>query len=304
MNVLCKAGGVLLLSGLSLAQAGTAGVMQPGVDVEVPCEITGWDFAMQGINIQANYTNRQIFSAFSTPSGAGLYKLPIEKNWGFKVEGSHHFGMGNDITVNWYHFSKDSDFDISRFIQNVPSILHIELKPKWDAVNAEFGQLVELGQRKTIHVHAGLQFTRISTDYYQTISGSRVTDRLNMKFNGVGPRLGFDYAYHWDNGFEIYAKGATAVLAGDSQFETATTGAINLATGLSKGYKRALVPELEGKLGIQYQYVRAQGDFNFEAGYLWQNYFGVQSAVVGTAGNSVGLSLTGPYLGIKYMGYV
>lgn len=304
MNLLCKAASVCLLSGLSLAHAGTAGVKHPAVEVEVPCEISGWDFAMQAISFQANYSNRQIFSAFTTSSATRLNKFPIETNWGFKVEGSHHFGMGNDITVNWYHYSKESEFDISQSIQDGPATLNMTLKPKWDAVNAEFGQLVELGPRKTIHFHAGAQFARISTDYYQTIHSSMVTDRLHMKFNGVGPRLGLDYAYHWGNGFEIYAKGATAVLAGDSQFNTATTGAINLATGVTKGSKKALVPEVEGKLGVQYQYVRAQGNLNFEAGYLWQNYFGVQSAVVGTAGNSMGLSLAGPYLGIKYMGYV
>lgn len=304
MNYLLRISALALLFSMGAAHSGTPGVICSALDVLVPCEITGWDFAAQALNLRAEYSNSQIFSSFTFPTVAELYDLPLESNWGFKVEGSHHFGMGNDITVSWYHYSKESNFKVNRTIQGIPVVLDIELEPKWDAVNAEFGQLVELGRRENIRFHAGAQFARISTDYYQTVTGFLITDRLQMKFNGFGPRLGADYEYGWQNGFKLYANGAAAILAGDSQFNTATTGIINLPAATARGIKTALVPEIEGKLGTRLKYVIAQGDLFFDAGYLWQNYFGVQTAIVAGTGNGMDFSLHGPYLGVKYMGYV
>ena len=117
----------------------------------------------------------------------------------------------------------------------------------------------------------------------------------DITYNGFGPRFGADMRYGLGNGFGIYGKAATAILAGTS---TNSIYVYNSAT--------AIVPEVEGKLGIDYTAALAMGDLTLDLGWMWVNYFSVAQATPATLANSTqrDFGLQGLYFGMKWLGNV
>ncbi|WP_025384684.1 Lpg1974 family pore-forming outer membrane protein [Legionella oakridgensis] len=295
----------VLAFGSSAVFAGAMGpVCTPG-SVTIPCDRSGWDFGIQALYLQPTYKGNVYLTNFVNAAGVtNWHDLDPDWGWGFKLEGAYHFNSGNDINVNWYHYSKTTNHTVLIGDADVPVSLSTQLKPKWDAVNLEFGQHVDFGEFKNIRFHGGVQYARISNDYYDNITGTTPTERIRTKYNGFGPRVGMDLSYDWSNGFAVYANTAGALLIGDSTFNTTTLGVIDPA-GISNGSNTIIVPELEAKLGAKYTCALAQGALTLDVGYLWQNYFDAQSFLTATrVGDDTDFGLQGPYIGIKYMGYV
>lgn len=299
---------VLALSS-GLAYAGEMGpVCVPG-DVTMPCDQSGWVFGAQALYLKPAYTLDVDYATGFTDSANIRHwnGFSPDWGWGFKIEAAYLFSTGNDINVNWYHYSKITNHTIQVGTSASYVNLSTELEPKWDAVNAEFGQRVNFGPLKNLRVFAGGEFTRISNVYYLTYlndSNTTLVDSIHMKFNGFGPRAGADFAYRVIGGLDLTANAAGSVIVGNSSFSTNTF--VHLDTeGGSTGSQTRIVPELEGKLGLQYTYGFAQGDLVVNAGYMWQNYFNVQEYLT-VHGNGGGGSfgIQGPYVGVKYLGYV
>lgn len=298
----------VLALGSSAVFAGTMGpVCTPG-SVTVPCERTAWDFGVQALYLQPV---SQSFAGFeSTANGSRFNEFDHDWDWGFKLEGSYHFNTGNDLTINWYHLENSTTHTQNIFFANPTAatdgfnvLTRVRLEPDWDAVNAEFGQHVDFGEQKNIRFHGGLQYARIKQSFRAGLTPFAVPGisaaNASSKFNGVGPRLGMDMSYDLGNGFAVYGNGATSILVGDSKFN-ANTNLFGLATGFSRGSKTAIVPELEAKLGANYTFALAQGDFSVDGGYMWVNYFNAQN--VGFLQSD--FALQGPYFGVKWVGNV
>lgn len=307
---------LMILSGSS-AFAGTMGpVCTPG-NVTVPCEAIGWDIAVDALYFQPSYTDGLGFlgSTATNLPPPGLESLASirynyydpDYNWGFRIEGSYHFSTGNDLNVNWSHFDNDdvfnflSDLDISNGIQN--DNIRLRRDVKWDAVNVELGQHVDFSAHKKIRFHGGLQYARIKTSdstFAIAVLGGSATSFRQNKFDGVGPRVGTDMLYQWDNGFGVFAKGAAAVLVGDSDAYATTSFTTNPFTPTATGSKHnSVVPELEADIGAQYGFALGQGDLNLHAGWRWINYFNVQT----NAASDANFSLQGPYVGLKWLAF-
>lgn len=298
----------VLALGSSAVFAGTMGpVCTPG-SVTVPCERTAWDFGAQALYLQPI---SQSFAGFeSTTAGTRFNEFDHDWDWGFKIEGSYHFSTGNDLTINWYHLENSTTHTQNIFFADPTAVTdgfnvltRVRLEPDWDAVNAEFGQHVDFGEQKNIRFHGGLQYARIKQSFRAgfapfAVPGVAVAN-VNSKFNGVGPRLGMDMSYDLGNGFAMYGNGATSILVGDSKFN-ANTNLFGLAAGFSRGSKTTIVPELEAKLGANYTFALAQGDFSVDGGYMWVNYFNAQN--VGFLQSD--FALQGPYFGVKWVGNV
>ncbi len=304
----------VLALGSSAVFAGTMGpVCTPG-SVTVPCEATAWDFGAQALYLQPVYDANLGYAGTTTDSVTGQTRyLDRDPNWawGFKVEGSYHFSTGNDVNVNWYHVSKSNDRDFVGDYSTTPANFDLDFKPQWDAVNFEFGQHVDFGEFKKIRFHGGVQFARVKTSHELSVvnpTTTAVIETLNQThtMNGFGPRTGMDMAYHWGNGFAMYANAATAILVGTSKFSR------NLSTDttpLRSGSKTAIVPELEAKLGLKYDYALASGDLTFDVGYMWVNYFNAQHGfnLVDSDNTTIresNFALDGLYFGLKWIGNV
>lgn len=317
----------VLALGSSAVFAGTMGpVCTPG-SVTVPCEKSAWDFGAKALYLKSmldadlGYAGADLFVGVGTPFPITLDVRDNDWNadwgWGFMLEGSYHFSTGNDLNLNWYHFSKTTTQNRNLFGVFTPAgdIVfpgRFSLEPKWDAVNLEFGQHVDFGEFKNIRFHGGVQYARIEHDGSAIVGTNLVDDltiglRSNMRFNGFGPRIGADMSYDWGNGFGIYANGATALLAGTSKYDLNAAVAFDgdlLVAARRTGSKDAMVPEIEGKLGATYTYAMAQGDLTLDVGWMWANYFNAQHARILLGSQESDFSVTGLNFGAKWVGNV
>jgi len=305
----------VLAFGSSAVFAGTMGPVCTAGNVTVPCERNAWAFGVQALYLKPTYdSNIGSYSLTSSPSTVSIQQNDPDWNWGFKLEGAYHFSTGNDLDLNWYHLGGKSETTRSTSTVTVPGTSTqitnasdaFTLKPRWDAVNLEFGQHVDFGEFKNIRFHGGVQYARIKTEMAHVgIAGTAATAyRLSnsMTFNGFGPRIGADMSYDLGNGLAVYANGATAILAGTSKGSTVVPTLASLALPTTyNGSRTAIVPEVEAKLGLTYTYAMAQGDLSLDVGYMWVNYFKAQQSLA-TSDSDFGLH--GPFAGLKWVGTV
>lgn len=317
-----KTAAAVLALASGIAFAGTMGPVCAPIPVTVPCESCGWDFGVQALYLQHRghehdgyFLADSSYSTFGTSYGnRNFYHDPLDNDWdwGFKLEASYHFSTGNDINVNWYHYDESDDHDLSNWYFNsfasseyVAGNYRHRLNPQWDAVNFEFGQMVNFGEHKVIRFHGGLQYARLERDRRWDITSitdsrffglARAEDR-NEEFNGIGPRVGLDMAYHFGNGFAIYANGASALLVGENKFRNNNF----LFNFYGNTTRDEVVPELEAKVGAKYGYATGSGEFTLDAGWMVVNYF----HPLRTWNNiQTDFSLNGPYFGAKWVGTV
>ena len=328
LNLKKTAVAVLALSS-SAVFAGTMGPVCSAVNVTVPCESTAWDVGARALYLQPVY------------SGGGYSYAAVNNNnryldynntwgWGFMVEGSYHFETGSDANLNWYHFSRSANksYTVNNAggLGNLVSVTNtttgnISTDPKWDAVNLEFGQHVDFGEKKDIRFHGGVQYARIAntTTLSATLTGAinsiagnaagtySVSYQRKPTYNGFGPRVGADMGYAWGNGLGVYANGAMALLAGSSKVAISATD--NQGNSLTQSAsKSTIAPELEAKLGLSYDYAVAQGDLTLDLGWMWVNYWNVTQTVAGIGPLSVAqegdFGVQGLYFGLKWLGNV
>jgi hypothetical protein len=314
---------VLALSS-SAVFAGTMGpVCTPGA-VTVPCERTAWDLGIKALYLQNVRSADVGYYGYNTVTTNTTYLQNDPKwGWGFLLEGSYHFSTGNDISVNWTHYDRNQSVFSDRIYFNGSALgagRVLKTESKWDAVNFEFGQMVNFGEFKKIRFHGGAQYARINNNSYFSPAiippNNYNTGRLDSEFSGFGPRTGLDMSYDLGNGFSVFGNSAAAILVGDSKFngvfsEIVPINPANNIVWSSRGSKRALVPELEAKLGAKYSMDMASGQFTLDGGYMWVNYFNanhVPSEVIFNPATTRMLETDqgyhGPFIGVKYVGNV
>lgn len=304
--------------------AGTMGpVCSPGT-MTVPCSQTAWSVEAKALYLQTNFN--QTFSYY--PRGDnGIYNgLGGQWGWGFQLEASYLFNTGNDVTLNWYHLDgANGNLKFNPFGEFDPLNVRLALKTQWDAVNGELGQFTTLTRDVNYRFHGGFQFARLKNtmdaqlafilpaDFLGLVDADSMPTPKNLNyltsFNGFGPRTGINMDYILGNGFSMYAKAATALLVGS--IKSQVRGLAEPLTSVHSSYS-AIVPELEGGVGLNYSYSTKRGDFLFDLGYLWVNYFNPlrnQNIIENIANNqtvtsenrSTDLSISGLYFGLKYV---
>lgn len=313
----------VLAFGSSAVFAGTMGPVCTAVNVTVPCETTGWGVGIYALYLQPTYSgigNFAVEEAITDGAFSDFGTADPRWSWGFKLEGVYLFSTGNDLNLNWTHLGRRSNsqtfgyaLTVGDFDLLVSQLLAV--RPRWDAVNLEFGQHVDFGEFKDIRFHAGVQYARISTmtalnivpvdPLVVGVGGVEVNG--SARYNGFGPRLGMDMSYNLGNGLAVYGNGAAAILAGEHKISQSIvtydeTGVF--AAGASRATDHTtLVPELEAKLGLTYGYVMPAGEVTVDLGYMWVNYFNAQqfASVTGSRHYS-DFGVHGPYLGLRWVG--
>lgn len=274
--------------------AGTMGEVCVPFNVTVPCEQNAWDVGITALYLKpiesANF-------GYRVAVREGDYTRYVDwghdYNWGFRLEGSYHFNTGNDINLNWNHINAKTDSKFAILSQTFHHVLSS------DSVNGELGQLVDFSRATQARFFGGLQYLRLFGSIDNYLTGSFL-NHSDSHFNGVGPRVGADLFYGVYDGIRVYAKSATAIVYGKSEFYDGINFII--------GSKDALVPELEAKLGADWTYAMAQGVVTVDAGFMWVNYFNAIHNTIGRfsgiGGFETDLSYAGPYFGLKYVGNV
>lgn len=285
---------LMVFFGSSSLFAGDMGYRCSPDNVSVPCESSAIDVGIQAIYVRTTYDgNFGYFGQVLTNNVLVGQEINLDWEFGFRLEGSYHFNTGNDVNVNWTHFGQTT-----KFTNVLGSGFNIDWEPTLNAINIELGQHVDYGEMKNIRFHGGFQYANIETDISSTVGNFR--PKTTLKYNGFGPRAGADMSYDLGYDFSVYCNAAAAVLVGDSEY-TSTVSNIGVFVPLSiQGSKTAIVPELEAKAGIKYNYALYQGDFVFDAGWMWANYFSAQH--LGTGNNQTNFGFQGPFASIKFIG--
>lgn len=228
-------------------------------NVTVPCERSAWDLGVDALYLR---------SEDNQASGVAAAPTRAKYGWGFRLEGSYHFGTGNDATVNWSHFNKKSDVN------------NTFTRSKFDVVNFEMGQAVDFGEMVDMRFQAGVQWLKVEDQSYTAAGALQATD---MKFSGFGPRMGAMAKYDFGNGFGVYASGNAALLVGKKEMRTGAN---------TNGHGTALSNDMG--LGVAYTHAMAQGDLTARLGW------NVSRVDFTTGGNSQAWS--GMNLGLKWVG--
>lgn len=327
----------LLMLSNSLAFAGAMGPSCTPGTVSIPCNQTAWSFGGQALYLKPSFGGDGLgYSVFSY--GADIFGNVVGANvptntivnstpdwsWGFQIEGAYHFGMGNDVDINWYHLSSNTSRRLPEgylFSGNAPALYAglIEVSPAWDAVNVEFGQLINFDETKIMRIHAGLDFSRVKTTFtnypqYLPSSGPLFITTDNISYEGVGPRIGDDFTYKLGRGFGVYAKGAASLLIGTAKQNVSGYPNLAFPNSFSTGNyvqtnHSVVIVELEAKAGLKYDYPTAYGLWGVDVGYMWVNYFNalVSQTGSGLAGSAVSVNnaanfnLNGLYFGLKWV---
>jgi hypothetical protein len=313
-----KTAAAVLFLGSSAAFAGSMGPVCSAVNVTVPCESSAWGFGAEALYLEPASSSGSY--NYVAQNGQGQYlNYPSKWAWGFKLEGSYHYGTGNDTNLNWYHVNKSATKSFAGAYTypwgTTPAgtVGSASTDPKWDAVNLEFGQRVDFAENKNIRFHGGVEYARVANSTTLSLMNGTTfsaSGTRNPTFNGFGPRLGADMNYDWGNGLGVYVNGAGSILVGTSKFSRSyayfNTPVAASGAGSTSASHTIIVPELETKLGVKYDYAMAQGDLTLDLGWMWVNYFNAQQSLMSTGFDVVNhdFGLQGLYFGLKWLGNV
>lgn len=331
--------------GLALSNLATAGAMGPVCtpgSVTVPCEARLWELGAEALYLRPVYGAAKGYQRIYTPatykplasltplSVSPLKDVKTDWNWGFRLIGSYHFGTGDDVTVTWMHFSstgKQANIlaPTPIPIRSVAIPAKMEDNNRLDQVNIVMGQHVDVSPRDKMRLYGGMQYANIQsmTQTYLNSNFLSVTPQLssllltlapisifnNTDYKGFGPTLGIDYSYALFNGLSLTANGAGSLLYGTSRYHEGfvVTQLHGIAQLQPYARKKAIVPSLEAKLGLNYAYNFGQTTVNIDAGYQAVNYFNALSTQVFQVPtnpqiSSANYGLFGPYFGMKLVG--
>lgn len=276
-------------STVSSVVAGTMGSVCNVMNATTSCEGTSWDFGARALYLTPAYsTSDYHYAAIDNVTGK-FEDFNQNWGWGFFLEGSYHYDTGRDANLNWYHFNKSmkkifrGDFDFFGGREAEFGISFID--PKWDAVNVEFAQSINFGEHKQVRFHGGLQYARIII--IERLTGTNPTGfrdglgyqfKTKSTFSGIGARAGADMGYDLGYHVGIYSNFAAAILAGYNKLGDLFIDNTGIPFRID-AYKKVMAPELEGKLGIKYDYGMAMGDLTFDLAWMWINYFNVTQSM-------------------------
>lgn len=303
--------------GASVAFSGGMGECKTG-DVTVPCEVTAWDFGADVLYLKPLLAGPIAFIGSYIQDAQPAFNEDADPNagWGFKIEGSYHYGTGSDITANWYHAlnnttTKTYSHTGFSYLQPDSFAERYSIKPSWDAVNLEFGQDVEYGLLKKSRFHAGFQYARVKVqtnvqalaNQLNQINNDNIT--TNSTLNGFGIRAGANFTYEVFSNITVNADLAAAALVARSSVDGAAVASGDMTVPSStKAAHNVVVPVLEAKVSGEYKLQVFNGELDLEVGWMIENYFNaiLYESLGQLASTSSDFGLHGLFFGGKWTG--
>ena len=287
-----------------------------------------------GYSSFSNVGNRVIVrpQSGSNPGSNQIYTLAPIRGWGYQIQGSYFFKSGHHLDVNWYHYSRNTYGTLpsnSIFEGSQASLFpgKLEVNPRWDLLTVESGALLELNEKASIYLHAGIAYTRLSAQFI-----SRPTLLFNgietifvirdiSNYYGIGPHFGVDFNHHLPFGLEAYASAGGSMLTGNAgqivqgyneYLERLSTKIPYGSGNFAQHNSAVVVPEFDATLGLKYQYQFAEGILEWDIDYFWVSYLNaiVNQLGLGISGASISTSratdfgVNGLGFGLKWTGYV
>ncbi|WP_419421309.1 Lpg1974 family pore-forming outer membrane protein (plasmid) [Legionella sp. D16C41] len=306
--------GIALAIASKLLYAGTMGsvdflpVCVPGTSI-IPCATNAWEISAAALYLQPNYDSKIIYLGNINTEllAERITKDSSNWDWGFQLAAAYHFGTGNDLNINWYHFDQamTNTTNLDALPLNLSAPVTYTFKPEWDEVNLALGQIIDYGVNKSFRFYGGLQYTRLASEVDLSLPPLVIKNIIRnisangeLKFHGVGPQLGIDFYSDLLNGFGLYANAAITILFGNGRFQQ-TSFVNNTPLNYKSGSKELVVPEFEGKAGVQFNYIMRQSYLSLQAGYMLVDFFSGTKTL--SQGFGSVFSLNGAYFGAKWV---
>lgn len=275
-------------------------------------------------------TGDEFMTHSTTDYGQKFKFIQPQYRGGFRLAASYAFAnSSNDIQLAWTYF--DNNFKKNIIVQNNSAFTspignyaivglrgnvgnegdYTVLQPlagaestkiKYDAVDLDWGQYINIGCRSKFRLFGGLRYAYLSSSMVldaETIGqkfnienallediDAVTTETVASKFTGIGPRFGMDVAYPLFCGFGLVGNFAGALLAGKS---TPHSGAHYIVTLTSQEIGRPsgdgvgvinygttsltrVIPALDTKLGLTYAGKFSSLVVGLELGYKFIYY--------------------------------
>lgn len=271
-------------------------------------ETSAWDFGAEGLYVRPIYSGNEYSYNYLgyalTGDRANFVKKDQDWSGAFKLESAYHFNTDSDLSLNWTHYNHQTKTPGNTYESlssaHTLAFEYQKIDLRWDAVNFEFGHRLNVSALKDARFHVGLQYANIKRYEFSPllVDGAPTTNDITNKFNGIGPRIGIDLAYGLSKNFAVYGKFASALLVGKSEVNDLS------GAGIIPSYHGStlkVVPEVEGKLGVNYTHNTSQGNLIFDVGYTIVNYFNVFESPQNIQPSS-NIAFQGPSVGVKWVG--
>jgi hypothetical protein len=203
-------------------------------NVTVPCEKSAWDLGVDALYMRSEDNRLSNVSGFRAKYGLG-----------FRLEGSYHFGTGNDATVTWSHAKKTTSDTINANAISMTNTL--------DVVDFELAQVVNFGENVNARFNGGFEYISVKNDSSNSLpitTPALAAGAHTGKVSGFGPRVGVLTNYDFGNGFAMYGDVNAAVLVGKSDVTISAVSSTAYGTMVST----------DANMGMKYTHSMAQGD--------------------------------------------
>lgn len=155
------------------------------------------------------------------------FNLLTYLDWGFNLYGRHLLPGGRFSRLVWLHFKDAKDetlIEPRQIVGNDPNLngqggtVPYAYNSQFDIVEYEYGQLLNLTEHIHMRVHGGLEYVRAAVGYRfsaEVTSNNTLhqqNENAQLKFNGVGPRIGLDLAYDVFQGWTLGVETSLAIL--------------------------------------------------------------------------------------------
>lgn len=303
--------GLALASSISTVYAG--GVVMP------PQQQSAFGISLTGLYLQPTASNLD-YAVYTEPLPTttpnwtqhlikpgykGAFDLGLQYLFG---------GMKNQVSLDWLYFSPGS-YSNSATASGTASIappyyfgpLAQALRGTFASgsvqytvnnINLVFGHFFDVMHHVQIEPFAGLSAAYLKQNITSTYLGSdtslgfpySIVQYNKSKFTGAGPRLGLNMTGLLTDRFSIIGSLGTSILVGSMDTNTnflSHGGVANTTpayTGLADISQTTMVPEVDGKLALNYTVPMNGGSsFGFQVGYTAVNYFSGINQVMPTA---------------------
>lgn len=296
----------LALFALSLSSAALAGTVGNPAAIPTGTPLLAfenssfWSIGLEYLYVKSSspeYQYAQIISNSSPVNTLSNQTVDAGFHSNFELDATYHFsGTDRDVTLAYVHADME-DSNTSTLIGGATFAEPFGLLPgRRDFVNEikgasvqlyngtdfVFGQHMHIGQVFDIHPFGGLRYadlnSRDNSTYYndttKTDVRTQATAEVNSHYEGLGPRAGMDVSVIMLPNLSLVATlGGSLEFGSDNpSVMTQTTGNLPTNTSLDKNWYG--VPELDAKLGINYQQLLSgTTSMEVQLGYQAVNYF-------------------------------
>ena len=267
-----------------------------------------WSFGIEDLYVKSSspqYQYAQINSntaASNDPaSESTVSNQTVDSDYhnNFEIDATYHFaGTDRDVTLAYMHVDME-DSSTSTLLGNETFSEPFGLLPThrdfvdqiqgetdqlYNGTDLVFGQHMHIGKIVDIHPFGGLRYadldSRDNSTYYNDLNETdnkiQATAQVQAHYEGLGPRAGMDLSV-----MVLPSLTLVGTLGGSLEFgydnaniTTQTTGDLPVTTDLDNGKDWYVVPELDAKLGVDYQQVFNQTtSMDVQLGYQVVNYF-------------------------------